>query len=100
MTALAAGMDYVDLCFLGKPGIIATAILQGSSGVALIDPGPSTTLATLTSDLAAKGIAKERITTRGYGESQPLVSLASEQARETNRRVEIRLLQNKGIRGE
>jgi glyoxylase-like metal-dependent hydrolase (beta-lactamase superfamily II) len=61
MTALAAGMDYVDLCFLGKPGIIATAILQGSSGVALIDPGPSTTLATLTSDLAAKGIALDDV---------------------------------------
>lgn len=39
--------------------------------------------------LSAKGIAKKRITTRGYGESQPLVSLANEQARETNRRVEI-----------
>ena len=57
MTSLAAGLDYVDLRFLGRPGIIATAILQGPSGVALVDPGPSSTLATLTSELAAKGIA-------------------------------------------
>jgi glyoxylase-like metal-dependent hydrolase (beta-lactamase superfamily II) len=57
MTTLAAGMDFVDLRFLGRPGIIATAILQGSSGVALVDPGPSTTLETLTSELATKGVA-------------------------------------------
>jgi glyoxylase-like metal-dependent hydrolase (beta-lactamase superfamily II) len=57
MTTLAAGMDFVDLRFLGRPGIIATAILQGSSGVALVDPGPSTTLERLTSELATKGVA-------------------------------------------
>ena len=57
MATLAAGMDYVDLNFLGRPGIIATAVLQGPSGVALIDPGPSTTLGTLQKALAAKGIS-------------------------------------------
>ena len=41
---LAAGLDYVDLLFLGRPDIIATAILRGATGVALIDPGPSTTI--------------------------------------------------------
>jgi glyoxylase-like metal-dependent hydrolase (beta-lactamase superfamily II) len=56
MTTLASGLDYIDLDFLGVPGIIATAILQGPSGVALIDPGPSTTLANLKSALARKGI--------------------------------------------
>ena len=53
---LGAGLDYVDLNFLGKPEIIATAVLQGSGGVALIDPGPSTTLASLRASLARKGI--------------------------------------------
>src|SRR5918995_4012522 len=53
---LAAGLDYIDLNFLGKPEIIATAVLQGSSGVALLDPGPSTTLASLRGALAGKGI--------------------------------------------
>ena len=56
MTTLTAGIDFVDLNFLGLPGIIATAILQSAGGVALIDPGPSTTAETLTSQLAAKGI--------------------------------------------
>jgi glyoxylase-like metal-dependent hydrolase (beta-lactamase superfamily II) len=57
MPTLAAGMDYVDLHFLGRPGIIATAVLQHASGVALIDPGPSTTLETLERALSSKGIA-------------------------------------------
>jgi glyoxylase-like metal-dependent hydrolase (beta-lactamase superfamily II) len=54
---LAAGLDYVDLLFLGRPDIIATAILRGADGVALIDPGPSTTVETLTRSLGHKGIA-------------------------------------------
>jgi glyoxylase-like metal-dependent hydrolase (beta-lactamase superfamily II) len=53
---LASGLDYVDLAFLGRPGIIATAILHGAPGVALIDPGPSTSLAHLTTQLTRKGI--------------------------------------------
>ena len=53
---LAAGLDYVDLHFLGAPEIIATVVLQGSGGVALIDPGPSTTLASLRVSLAARGL--------------------------------------------
>src|ERR687889_472432 len=43
MFPLAAGLGYVDLNFLGVPEIIATVVLHGASGVALIDPGPSTT---------------------------------------------------------
>jgi glyoxylase-like metal-dependent hydrolase (beta-lactamase superfamily II) len=54
---LAAGLDYVDLLFLGRPDIIATAILRGAEGVALIDPGPSTTIETLRLSLKHKGIA-------------------------------------------
>src|SRR5881392_2524295 len=57
MTTLAAGLDYVDLNFLGMPEIIATAILHGTSGVALVDPGPGTTLANLTRSLQQKGIS-------------------------------------------
>jgi glyoxylase-like metal-dependent hydrolase (beta-lactamase superfamily II) len=56
MQTLAAGLDYVDLNFLGAPEIIATAVLHGSSGVALIDPGPSTTHGNLTASLQRKGI--------------------------------------------
>jgi glyoxylase-like metal-dependent hydrolase (beta-lactamase superfamily II) len=56
MTTLAAGLDFVDLHFLGVPEIIATAVLQGASGVALIDPGPSTTLDNLRPALTLRGI--------------------------------------------
>ena len=57
MTSLAAGIDYIDVQFLGFPGIIATAVLHGASGVALVDPGPTTSLPTLQRALDAKGIA-------------------------------------------
>ena len=56
MQTLAAGLDYVDLNFLGAPEIIATAVLHGASGVALIDPGPSTTHDNLKAALRRKGI--------------------------------------------
>ena len=56
MPALASGIDYVDLNFLGRPAIIATAILHSTAGVALVDPGPGSTLATLEQELATKGI--------------------------------------------
>jgi glyoxylase-like metal-dependent hydrolase (beta-lactamase superfamily II) len=57
MMTLAAGLDYVDLNFLGVPEIIATAVRHGTSGVALIDPGPSTTLESLTASLARMSIS-------------------------------------------
>ena len=56
MTTLAAGLDYIDLNFLGVPEIIATAVLHSASGVALIDPGPSTTNDNLKRALERKGI--------------------------------------------
>jgi glyoxylase-like metal-dependent hydrolase (beta-lactamase superfamily II) len=56
MLTLSAGLDYVDLNFLGLPEIIATAVLHGASGVALIDPGPSTTHENLKHALRRKGI--------------------------------------------
>ena len=62
MTALAAGIDYIDLQFLGKPEIIATAVLHGPRGLALIDPGPSTTLENLTRALRRKGFEVADIT--------------------------------------
>ena len=58
MISLATGIDYVDLNFLGYPNIIATAVLHGPGGVALIDPGPSTSLTTLRSTLERSGIGK------------------------------------------
>jgi glyoxylase-like metal-dependent hydrolase (beta-lactamase superfamily II) len=61
MPALASGLDYVDLNFLGRPEIIATGILHGSAGVALVDPGPERALPELTSQLTRKGIRFEDV---------------------------------------
>ncbi len=55
MTALAPGIDYFDLNFIGQPGIIATGLLHGAGGVALIDPGPTTSLPVLRRALAERG---------------------------------------------
>ncbi len=52
---LGAGLDYFDLRFLGESSIIATGLLTGRDGVALIDPGPSTTIETLKTALASRG---------------------------------------------
>jgi glyoxylase-like metal-dependent hydrolase (beta-lactamase superfamily II) len=54
---IAAGIDFVDLKFRGHPGIIATGVLQGRQGVALVDPGPSTTMDELLAALTDKGVA-------------------------------------------
>jgi glyoxylase-like metal-dependent hydrolase (beta-lactamase superfamily II) len=56
MSSLASGLDFVDVKFLGYPQIIATAVLRGPGGVALVDPGPSSTLPTLRAALAERGI--------------------------------------------
>ena len=56
MIALAPGISYVDVRFLGVPDIIATAVLHGPGGVALVDPGPSSTLPTLRAELERAGI--------------------------------------------
>lgn len=62
MSTLAAGIDYIDLQFLGKPEIIATVVLHGPRGLALIDPGPSTTLEHLKAALARMGFGVADIT--------------------------------------
>jgi len=56
MPSLASGLDFVDVRFLDRPGLIATGVLHGSAGVAVVDPGPSTTLGRLTGELDRKGI--------------------------------------------
>lgn len=44
--------------------------------------------------LVSKGIAKERITYKGYGSQQPITTNETEQGREQNRRVEFILTQD------
>ena len=56
MDRLAAGLSYIDLKFQRTPRIVATAVLQGPGGVALLDPGPASTLGNLRQELGDAGI--------------------------------------------
>ena len=59
---LAAGVTYVDLDFLGHAQVIATAIISGGGEIALVDPGPTSCLATLEQRLHAQGIRLADVT--------------------------------------
>ena len=48
--------------------------------------------------LVTQGIANSRVTTKGYGESQPLDSNESEAGRQQNRRVEVAIYANKEMK--
>jgi glyoxylase-like metal-dependent hydrolase (beta-lactamase superfamily II) len=61
MKTLASGFGYVDLNFQDVPRVIATAVLHGPAGVALVDPGPTSTLPALHAELAAAGIAMKDV---------------------------------------
>lgn len=56
MGVLAPGVRYVDLRFQGVSAVIATAVLDARSGVALVDPGPASCLDALRQGLSAMGI--------------------------------------------
>lgn len=62
MQTLAAGVSYLDLNFQQLPHIIATGVVHGPGGVALVDPGPSSSLPTLRKTLAAAGISMSDVT--------------------------------------
>lgn len=46
-------MTTIDLEFLGRPGVIATAVIPAGGGVILVDPGPTSCLGALERGLAA-----------------------------------------------
>jgi len=56
MDRLAPGISYVDLMFRSTPRVVATAVIQGPRGVALLDPGPTSTLPRLQAELDKGGI--------------------------------------------
>ena len=62
MKPLATGISFLDLNFQNRSSVIATAVLHGPGGVALIDPGPSSTLPTLVHELGAAGIRLHDVT--------------------------------------
>lgn len=50
-----ATMPFIDLQFGGRSHVIASAVIRGASGLALIDPGPTSCLAALEAGLARLG---------------------------------------------
>ena len=56
MTVLTHGVSWIDLQFLARPKAIATAVVHGPGGVALIDPGPTSCLETLELGLQRQGL--------------------------------------------
>src|SRR5262245_45563512 len=62
MNTLASGLSYLDLQFQGRPRVIATGVISGPGGGALVHPGPSSSLPALKAELAAAGIAMRDVT--------------------------------------
>lgn len=56
MSTLTHGLSWIDLQFQGRSRAIATAVVHGAGGVALVDPGPASCLPVLTAGLTARGI--------------------------------------------
>ena len=56
MNTLSHGLSWIDLQFQGRPQVIATAVVQGHGGVAIVDPGPTSSLATLELGLQSSGV--------------------------------------------
>jgi glyoxylase-like metal-dependent hydrolase (beta-lactamase superfamily II) len=55
MQTLSQGLRFADVRFRGVPGVIATAVLEGPGGIALVDPGPTSCLPALEAALADGG---------------------------------------------
>jgi glyoxylase-like metal-dependent hydrolase (beta-lactamase superfamily II) len=53
--SLAPGVTLVDLDYLGRDEAIAATLVESGDGIAIVDPGPSTTLETLRAALAERG---------------------------------------------
>ncbi len=55
VTEFGSRSCYIDLLFQGVPALIATAVLESSAGLIVIDPGPASTQDALLTGLAEKG---------------------------------------------
>src|SRR5262245_46393860 len=63
MQTLAAAVTYCDRNCQGRQHVIACALLHGPGGVAIVDPGPSSTLPALRRHLSAAGMSLADVTT-------------------------------------
>ena len=58
---IADKTSLMDLQHQGRHNVIAAAVLELDSGVAIVDPGPASTIPALQSGLRAAGIALEDV---------------------------------------
>lgn len=56
MNTLSHGLSWIDLKFLGRSNVIAAVVVRGPAGAAIIDPGPTSCLATLELGLQSQGL--------------------------------------------
>jgi glyoxylase-like metal-dependent hydrolase (beta-lactamase superfamily II) len=63
MIRLSSGLSYFDLDFMDLPRIIAAGVVHGAGGVAIVDPGPASTLPRLRAALATAGLSIDDVTT-------------------------------------
>jgi glyoxylase-like metal-dependent hydrolase (beta-lactamase superfamily II) len=56
-------VSTLDLEFLGRPGVVAVGLIEGPDGLALVDPGPASTIERLRLALAAQGRALKDVGT-------------------------------------
>jgi glyoxylase-like metal-dependent hydrolase (beta-lactamase superfamily II) len=61
--AVAKGITLVDVHYLGQDRYIAPCLLEDESGVAIVDPGPTSSLAGLEVGLAERGLTTANIHT-------------------------------------
>jgi glyoxylase-like metal-dependent hydrolase (beta-lactamase superfamily II) len=59
---MGGDVEFVDLGFQGASSVIATAVLRGPDGVALVDPGPTSCLERLKAGLARLGLSLGDVT--------------------------------------
>lgn len=62
METIAPATTLIDTEYLGHPEAIACCLLEVGGAAALVDPGPTTSLATLERKLAGRGIAPADLT--------------------------------------
>ena len=63
MQNIAPKTTLIDLEYLGHPKVIAACLLEGEGSVAIVDPGPGTTLGTLRDKLSQLGLGVAGIDT-------------------------------------
>jgi glyoxylase-like metal-dependent hydrolase (beta-lactamase superfamily II) len=58
---VAPGISLIDLEHLGRPGLIAAGVLETPEGLVIVDPGPASTLETLTAVMERDGLALNQV---------------------------------------